>query len=69
MAAWILRCSDGHLFSATRLKLTFLSAHLYDRVWLRCPVDHKWRTAKPVRVFEAGAVPEADLNEAMQHRF
>jgi len=69
MAAVILRCSDGHLFSATRLKLVFLSVHLVDKGWLRCPVDHKWRIAEPLRVYEASALSQAELAQAMHHRF
>lgn len=69
MASVILRCSDGHLFSATRLKLVFLSVHLGDKGWLRCPVDDKWRIAEPVRVYEADALSQAELDEALQHRF
>jgi len=66
MAAMTLRCSDGHLFTAGTVKLVFLSAHFIDRVWLRCPVDHKWRMAS---VVPASTLSEADLYEAMQHRF
>jgi hypothetical protein len=36
---------------------------------LRCPVDHKWRVAGLVRVYEAEALPQAELDEAMRHRF
>jgi hypothetical protein len=66
MAAMTLRCSDGHLFSASPLKLLFLSVHLFDRVWLRCPVDHKWRIADPVSAY---ALPETERDEAMRYRF
>jgi hypothetical protein len=69
MAAVFLRCSDGHLFTASRLKLVFLSVHLFGSVWLRCPVDHQWRVAELVRVYEGDALPEAELDEAMRHRF
>jgi hypothetical protein len=69
MAPLLLRCSDGHLFAASRLKILFLSVHLVDRVWLRCPVDHRWRIAQPVEVHEAEALPAGELDEAMRHRF
>jgi hypothetical protein len=69
MAPLFFRCSDGHLFTASRLKISFLSVHLIDRVWLRCPVDHRWRTAKPVKVHEADGLPDHELEEAMRHRF
>ena len=69
MAALILRCSDGHLFTATRLKLVFLSVHLGFVGWLRCPVDHKWRIVTPVRAYEANSIPDAEITEAMRHRF
>jgi hypothetical protein len=62
----ILRCSDGHLSSAARLKLVFLSAHFIDEAWLRCPVDHKWRMASRI---EASALSETELYEAQRHRF
>jgi hypothetical protein len=66
MARLVLRCSDGHLFSATRLKLVFLSVHLIDKGWLRCPVDHRWRIAS---VVVGNALSDAELHEAEQHRF
>jgi hypothetical protein len=66
MAVMVLRCSDGHLFTATALKLMFLSVHVIDKVWLRCPVDHKWRMASMIPV---GALSDTDLYEAQQHRF
>ena len=66
MAVMILRCSDGHLFTASWVKILFLSVHVIDRKWLRCPVDHKWRMAD---VVPAGTLSETDLYEAQQHRF
>lgn len=66
MAARILRCSDGHLFSATQLKLIVLSAHFVDKVWLRCPVDRKWRMADKIG---ASGLSETELYEARRHRF
>jgi hypothetical protein len=66
MAVMTLRCSDGHLFTATPVKLTFLSAHFIDRVWLRCPVDRKWRMAS---IVAASTLSEAELDEAKQYRF
>jgi hypothetical protein len=69
MAVVLLRCSDGHLFAATRLKLLFLSVHLIDVAWLRCPVDHKWRIAEPLRAYKANALSEAEIDEAMRRPF
>jgi hypothetical protein len=54
---------------ATRLKLVFLSVHLGYVKWLRCPIDHKWRTAEPVRAYKANALSEAEMDEAMRHRY
>ena len=62
----ILRCSDRHLFTANWVKLVFLSVHVIDRNWLRCPVDHKWRMASMVL---ASTLSETELYEAKQHRF
>jgi hypothetical protein len=69
MADVVLQCSDGHLFTASRLKLVFLSVHLGSRGWLRCPVDHKWRVAEAVRVYQADKFSQAQLDEATRHRF
>ena len=69
MADVFLECSDGHLFIASPLKLVFMSVHLGSRGWLRCPVDHKWRTVEAVRVYKADKFSEAELDEAMRHRF
>jgi hypothetical protein len=69
MAVVLLQCSDGHLFTASRLKLVFLSVHLGSVGWLRCPVDHRWRVAEPVSDYKANALSEAELDEAERHRF
>ena len=66
MAAKTFSCSDGHIFTANTIQLAFLSAHFIDRLWLRCPADHKWRTANLV---PAGLLSESELDEAKQHRF
>jgi hypothetical protein len=62
----IFRCSDGHLFTASWLKILFLSMHFGGSVWTRCPADHKWRMAS--RTFSS-ALSDAELDEAKQHRF
>lgn len=62
----VFRCSDGHLFTAAWLKIVFLSVHLGNAVWLRCPVDHKWRTASRASV---NTLTEAELDEAKRYRF
>jgi hypothetical protein len=66
MAVMVLRCSDGHLISATRLKLVFLSVHLIDKVLLRCPVDRKWRIASPL---VSSALTDDERDTAARHRF
>lgn len=62
----VFRCSDGHLFAASRLKVLFLAVHLAGSIFTRCPVDRKWRTAARVH---PGSRSEAELDQAKQHRF
>jgi hypothetical protein len=45
-ARLVLRCSDGHLYTATRDTLLYRSIHFGTTQFRPCPVDHKWRTAK-----------------------
>jgi hypothetical protein len=45
-ARLILRCSDGHLYTATRDTLLYRSVHFGTTQFRPCPVDHKWRLAK-----------------------
>jgi hypothetical protein len=66
MGTPILRCSDGHLFTASWLKILLLSMHFGNSVWTRCPVDHKWRMASRIA---PGDLSGAELDEAKQHRF
>jgi hypothetical protein len=60
------RCSDGHLFTATWLKIVFLTVHFGNAKWMRCPVDHKWRMAYRIG---ADTLSETELDEAKRHRF
>jgi hypothetical protein len=66
MATVLLRCSDGHLFTANPVKLVFLSVHLAGSGYLRCPVDHKWRIAEKVSVNQ---FTEAEVEQATRYRF
>lgn len=66
MADPIFRCSDGHLFTASLLKLVFMSLHLGISKFLRCPVDGKWRVASPV---SPGSLSDPELRQARRHRF
>ena len=66
MVDLVFRCSDGHLFTASWLKMLFLSVHLGDVKWTRCPVDHKWRTVSRVN---PGSLSYAQIDEAKQNRF
>jgi hypothetical protein len=46
--ARVFRCSDGHYFTANWGRLLLGSAHFRETKFLRCPVDRRWRMAKPV---------------------
>ncbi len=65
----VLKCSDGHLFTARPWKLVLFAVHLVTAGWLRCPVDHKWRTAEPVSKYHFDALPEAERQDALRHRY
>jgi hypothetical protein len=66
MGAMIFRCSDGHLFTASWVKILFLSAHFGNSVWTRCPVDHKWRMASRIARDD---LSDAELDQAEQYHF
>ena len=61
----ILRCSDGHLFTATEGSRLFLSVHLGAKRFMRCPIDQKWRI---IRNVPADELTEAERETAGQHR-
>lgn len=65
MGTLIFRCPDGHLFTASWLKMLFLSVHFGTSVWTRCPVDRKWRMASRIA---PGSLSDAELGEAEQNR-
>jgi hypothetical protein len=62
----LYRCSDGHYFVASRGKIVWASVHLLTSVYLRCPVDHRWRVARWVP--RAGLTDE-QVAEALRHPF
>lgn len=41
----VLRCSDGHLYVASRDALLWRTMHFGTKQLRPCPVDHKWRVA------------------------
>lgn len=62
----VFRCADGHLFTASWLKMLVLSVHLVDSKWTRCPVDHRWRTVSRI---SPHSLSQTQLREATQNRF
>jgi hypothetical protein len=60
-ARLVLRCSDGHLYTATRDTVLYRSIHFGNTQFRPCPVDHKWRTAKLV---DLNTLSRAELEEA-----
>jgi len=60
-ARLVMRCSDGHLYTATRDTLLYRSIHFGNTLFRPCPVDHKWRTAKFV---DLNTLSRAELEEA-----
>lgn len=57
----ILRCSDGHLYTATRMDLFFRAMHFGNVLYRPCPVDDLWRTASFV---DPNTLTKAELEEA-----
>ncbi len=47
MGGMIFRCSDGHLYTENLVQDMF-SLHLGFAKLQRCPVDKRWRMARPV---------------------
>jgi len=62
----IYRCSDGHLYTANLAKAVLLSVHFFSTHYQRCPVDGRWRWAKPVNPSD---LSPAELEEARSHSF
>jgi hypothetical protein len=61
----IIRCSDGHLYTARWIPLvSFRSVRLGSRRLARCPVDGRWRLARSV---DPGELGEAEIEEAKRH--
>ena len=63
VAERILRCSDGHLYTAGTVS-RLLSVHLGAKRLQRCGVDHRWRVAENVNLNE---LSEAEIEEAGRH--
>ena len=60
-ARLILRCSDGHLYTASRDTLLYRSIHFGTTQFRPCPVDHRWRIAKFV---DPNTLSLAELEQA-----
>jgi hypothetical protein len=60
-ARLILRCSDGHLYTAARDTLLYRSIHFGTTLFRPCPVDHRWRTA---RFVDLNTLTRSELEEA-----
>lgn len=61
----ILRCSDGHYFTAGESVRLAGSIHLGPRRFMRCPVDGRWRLAGNARSAELTA---EQLAQAQRYR-
>ena len=66
MFSRIYRCSDGYIFTADWGRLVVASFHFGASKFLRCPVDHRWRMARPVG--RADLTGE-QLTRATQYKF
>lgn len=60
-ARLVLRCSDGHLYTATRDTLLYRSIHFGTIQFRPCPVDRKWRMA---RFVDLSTLTLSELEEA-----
>ncbi|NJP88760.1 MULTISPECIES: hypothetical protein [Nonomuraea] len=61
----IVRCSDGHLYTAQWAPFFSLRAvRLGSRRFARCPVDGRWRLVTTV---EPRDLTEAEIEEAKRH--
>lgn len=60
------RCSRGHLFTASLLKMLLLSVHFGATNFTRCPVDPHWGMVTWVN---SNGLSESELAEAKRHRF
>jgi hypothetical protein len=61
----ILRCSDGHYFTAGESARLVRSIHFGPKRLVRCPVDGKWRLAGNAR--STDLTPE-HLQQAQRYR-
>jgi hypothetical protein len=61
----ILRCSDGHYFTAGESSRLAGSIHFGPKRFMRCPVDGKWRMTGNAR--SAELTPD-QLDQAQRYR-
>lgn len=62
MSDTIIRCSDGHLYTANWMPLAGVrSIRLGPKRFARCPVDRRWRLMERV---SPGELSDAQLQEA-----
>ncbi len=61
-----VRCSDGHLYTATWVPLVGLRSVRLGRGnrFARCPIDRKWRMTELV---DTATLSAPEVNEARQH--
>lgn len=62
----IFRCSRGHLFTASQLKMIVLSVHFGATKFTRCPAGHHWGMVTRVN---GNDLSESELAEAKRNRF
>jgi hypothetical protein len=61
----ILRCSDGHYFTASETTRLLGSFHFGPKRLIRCPIDGKWRFAGNARSTD---LTEEELEQARTYR-
>ena len=61
----ILRCSDGHYFTAGESSRLVGSIHLGRKRFMRCPVNGRWRMAGNVR---SADLTSDQLEQARRYR-
>lgn len=62
---YVLRCADGHFYTATWDVLMFRTVHFFSTQFRRCPADGRWRTAQFV---DQRMLTDAQRAQAAQNR-
>jgi hypothetical protein len=62
---FILRCSDGHYYTASMQTIQWRTMHIGTTQFRRCAVDRRWRKAVFVN---PGELTGGQLDQAPTHR-